>query len=167
MTRGRHALVAAVRDDNKILLGEKKLYPPGIVRFPGGGIDAQESALQGAAREIQEELGVTVHTQELSHLADFTAEISSATAAYTFHTSLFTFDLKARAVQASDDLDGVVFYDVHELRELAKRYTQLSTDLIDLQNGQGPFRWSDYGKLYGKIHGIAADLLEKRLFPAQ
>ena len=60
-----------------------------------------------------------------------------------------------------------MFYDVHELRELAKRYTQLSTDLIDLQNGQGPFRWSDYGKLYGKIHGIAADLLEKRLFPAQ
>jgi len=166
MTRGRHALFTAIRDDKKVLLGAKQIYPKGIVRFPGGGIEEHETPFQGAVREIQEELGIQVNNEELHELARFSAEVSDNKDTYHFSTHLFTFLLENHQIKADDDLDGVVFYSLDELDDLAKRYEKLSDELIFVETKakvQGPFRWSDYGKLYGKIHEIAAKLLKSSL----
>lgn len=75
MTQGKGAiplvLVAAaalVRNDGRLLLAQRPMGKPmaGLWEFPGGKVEAGES-LQGAlARELKEELGLTVAEADMS-----------------------------------------------------------------------------------------------------
>lgn len=162
MTRGEHVLIVLKDMEGNYVLGAKDIYPEGIYRFVGGGLDGN-GPIEGAARELEEELGITVESMVLTELAIIEATIESVEKEYHFKTHLFYYYLSDQAVNPADDLDGVKRLTIPEMEALIQRYTQLSTELVSVDDRKPVrFRWSDYGKLYGPIHQIGLDLTKKR-----
>ena len=56
-----------IKKDNKILLSKRKNtgYGDGLYALPGGGVDGDETILQAAIREAQEELAITLRKKDL------------------------------------------------------------------------------------------------------
>lgn len=51
-----------VNDDNKVLLLERIAddFMGGLIELPSGGVDSEETILQGLEREVKEETGLTI-----------------------------------------------------------------------------------------------------------
>ena len=56
---------AAIWRDGKVLLVERAKPPKGIWAFPGGHVELGETLEEAAARELQEETGMTARLQSL------------------------------------------------------------------------------------------------------
>ncbi len=162
MKRGRHVLIVVRDTENKFILGSKKIYPPYIYRFVGGGINPGEEVGIAAKRELEEELKIRIDEKYLKPIAKFTVQVSNTNEQYKFETFLFalTTALRPDTLTASDDLDGLAHLTKEEVFELARRYKKLSNDLVDLWGDKERlFSWSDYGKFYSEVHRIAMELV--------
>lgn len=159
MRRGRHVLIV-VKNNNKFVLGSKKIYPQGIYRFIGGGINQEEGTESGAVREVKEELQIDIKEEDLKPLAKFTSEISNKTEMVLFETYLYYLEVGDKKLTASDDLNSLVELTKEEVLDLVTRYQKLSDQLINLgEDKNEAFRWSDYGKYYSQIHKVAMELV--------
>jgi 8-oxo-dGTP pyrophosphatase MutT (NUDIX family) len=161
MKRGRHVLIVVKDTEGKFILGSKKIYPPDIYRFVGGGINQGEDIKLGAKRELEEELKIKIHEKDLELLAKFVVQVANDYEQHRFETFLFilTVPLSSKTLTPSDDLDGIVYLTKKEVVDLAKRYKKLSHDLVDLGGDKaGLFSWSDYGEFYSEVHRIAMEL---------
>ena len=60
--RPKHAVVAVIRSGDSYLTIKRAagVIAPGKVCFPGGGVEVDETEIDGLAREIREELGVEI-----------------------------------------------------------------------------------------------------------
>jgi 8-oxo-dGTP diphosphatase len=60
--RGRHAVVAVIVEDNKYLVIRRSelVRAPGLLCFPGGGIEPDEDMVSAICRELREELSLDV-----------------------------------------------------------------------------------------------------------
>lgn len=164
MTRKRHAMLVLVNQKGQYLLGAKHAYPEGISRFVGGGIDENEDSAVGAARELQEELGVVVAPGNLIPLAHLTNTVSLPNKPdITFETFLYGYVLHDEKLSPSDDLDGLTYLNSEEMELLIKRFESLSTDVVTPKTSDGPFRWSDYGNFSAKVHRIGVDEMREAL----
>lgn len=166
LRRGRHALILLQNENGEYILGAKNIYPRGIYRLVGGGIEGVEDPTEGALRELQEEFGLRYSKDQLRHLATITADIaeSSTGKTYTFTTYLYFANCVQNELRPSDDLDGMETFTREEVNALVDRYYDLSDELIHLKGKYGDsdewaFRWSDYGKYYGRVHEIAMELV--------
>ncbi len=71
MTQERFKLIPFVavmlKKDNKVILTKriKSGWGEGEYALPGGGVDGRETIRQASAREVKEELGVTVREEDL------------------------------------------------------------------------------------------------------
>lgn len=162
MKRGRHALIVVKTKEDKYVLGAKEYYPEGIYRFVGGGLDKGEDPLTGAVREVEEELKIQIDATELQPLASFVVNIQNATEDVTFITYLYGLTLGKQTIQASDDLDGLVYFTKEEVLELVDRFKHLSPESKSVANTSAKetqqFRWSDYGEFYAEVHKKAMEL---------
>ncbi|MBI5151498.1 MAG: NUDIX domain-containing protein [Candidatus Pacebacteria bacterium] len=163
LQRGRHALVVLRDANGKFILGAKNIYPDKIVRFIGGGLDEAEPADVGATREVEEEVGVRVNPAYLKPLAVIEADITSLERTTRFTTFLFLYEIGAEELHPADDLDGIVRFSREEMEQLIDRYAHLPKEIVDIGDGGNPFRWSDYGAYYGKVHQIALECLEENV----
>lgn len=68
--RPKLGVSACIWRDGKVLLVERAKPPRGMWAFPGGHVELGESLEQGAARELQEETGLTARFQGLVGLYD-------------------------------------------------------------------------------------------------
>lgn len=154
--------MVVVRDKNgDYLLGSKKVYPEGVVRFIGGGLDKNEKPIDGAVRELKEELGIELDEQTLKPLANITATIQGMPGTYRFETYLYQTNIGDRKVEVGSDLDDIRRLSVEEMNELIARYRKLPDELVTLEDRYtDQFRWSDYGKLFGPIHRIGLTLTQ-------
>jgi len=160
--RDRTALVLCKDGKGNYLLDDgKNFYPKGIVRLLGGGIDADESALEGAIREVNEEMGVLVSQDEMAELAEI--DVAGVFEGKTYKHKVFVYFLNSKKDDylAGDDVSDIVAYSEKEYRELIKRYLELRDDNIYNQKGI-TFSWGDYGKVYGFIHQVALKELKAR-----
>lgn len=99
----------------ELLLTRRAIEPhKGKLDLPGGFIDPMETAEQAARREIQEELGIEIHS--LKYFCSFPNE-------YIFSGySVFTLDLAFLAqteslanMKAMDDISSFEFYKPHDV----------------------------------------------------
>ena len=63
--RGRHAVVAVIREESRFLVIRRSelVRAPGLLCFPGGGIEAGESIATAMHRELMEELSLNVEIE--------------------------------------------------------------------------------------------------------
>ena len=183
--RGQHALIALVQN-NQLILGSKDLYPEGIHRLVGGGIDPDEDPRNGAQRELEEELGITLEPEDFEPIAQVSAHITEKSQnkhgqfsdinSYQFTTYIF-FAQSDQPLHPDDDLDGIVLFNQVQLKQLIDNFNQLPDDLITIVQGHQTvpatnrtpvdqaFRWSDYGQVYAQIHQLVLDyLVEKEIW---
>ncbi len=66
--QGRHAVVGVIFEDGKFLVIRRSQWvrAPGLICFPGGGIEADETLEEAVSRELLEELQLPVEV--LGHL---------------------------------------------------------------------------------------------------
>lgn len=148
--RGEHVPVLIRNQDNMFILGTKEMYPEGIARLVGGGLD-EDTPLKGAIREVQEELQIALTPDQLTPLARVAYHIShSEDIVFTAHLFFASID---QPVHPSDDLDGIIELSELELEKLIEKYAQLTSQTLpDLG-----FSWKDYGIIFGDLHQIALD----------
>ncbi|HAU98844.1 MAG: hypothetical protein UX04_C0007G0029 [Microgenomates group bacterium GW2011_GWF2_45_18] len=161
-TRKRHALLVLQTAQGKFLLGSKTIYPEGIYRFAGGGVDEGEDPIEAGVRELQEETGIVRSKKDVKPLAlvilDVTDSSGDKKSNYHFETNLMLIDVGDEKGKASDDVQDLVELTREEVEELVERYFHLPDEVADLENGRDSFRWSDYGRFYGWVHRIAMEL---------
>jgi 8-oxo-dGTP pyrophosphatase MutT (NUDIX family) len=159
MLRKRHVLILLRDRNNQYILGRKNIYPPGITRMVGGGVEEHEPFFAAAARELYEELKYSVPRRELIELAKVNALISDADRnKYQFNTVIYFVQLDKKPISPGDDLDGIIRLSDPDFLSLIQKYKQLPKE-IDPKFG---FAWYDYGQLYSQIHQIAWESLRKR-----
>jgi 8-oxo-dGTP pyrophosphatase MutT (NUDIX family) len=157
-TRGEHAMIVVRDNEGRFILGQKKIYPKGIVRFVGGGIEKDEDPLTGAHRELLEETGIYANEKELKELVKITSNISEdGKKNYIFTVYLYLIEIDLRGIRPSSDLDNVVRLTEAELEDLVIKYSTLSKKLDPKVN----FSWYDYGQLFGSIHRIGLEAVRK------
>ncbi len=107
--------VLLFNDKGELLLTRRAIEPhKGKLDLPGGFIDPMETAEQAAQREIQEELGIEIHS--LKYFCSYPNE-------YIFSGfSVFTLDLAFLAkteslanMKAMDDISSFEFYKPHDV----------------------------------------------------
>ena len=159
MRKGKQVMIVLKNNEGNYILGTKHIYPKGIYRFVGGGVNKDEEFLSATIRELKEELGIEVTKQELTPLAKFIVEVIDNQKKVHFETMLYHLSVCNRKLTPSDDLDGLIELTKDEVVELTERYKNLSTDLINIGgNKKGSFRWSDYGIFMSEIHRIGKKL---------
>ncbi len=159
MKRGKHVLIVIKDENGKYVLGSKKIYPDGIYRFIGGGMDENTKPIHAAIRELQEETGIQKQKHELQPITTITATIVCHKEKTIFTTYLFFTKIEGEEIQPASDLDGIIRLDEKEMQKLIDRYQNLSTKPTRItKNYIGQlFRWSDYGKLYAEIHKLGLE----------
>jgi 8-oxo-dGTP pyrophosphatase MutT (NUDIX family) len=160
MKKGKQVMIVLRNKKGNFILGAKNIYPKGIYRFVGGGVD-DDTFEQAAIRELREELEIDVSANQLTPLAKCIVNVTDGSEKVYFETVLYLINLDRQKLQPSDDLDGIVELTKEEILQLAEQYKHLPTELIDL-GGKNPgiFRWSDYGIFMSEVHKIAMELVE-------
>lgn len=153
MKRHQHVLILVQNELGEFVLASKKVYPPGIYRLIGGGIESGEEPDKAAHRELHEELHISPDPKDIIALAQVEAHITQSDEPHPiiFTTYLYFTKVQTQTLKPDSDIDEIKTFSVTQFEELIKKYRLLSAD-IDPHTG---FAWKDYGRLYTKIHEIA------------
>lgn len=154
-------LIAAQDNDGNILIGAKPyFFPPTISRLLGGGVDEGESFEQAALRELEEELGIKIESDELTPLVLFeTTATDEDGKEYYNETAIFQANIGDQSYRAGDDVKQIIKMTPDEVFELGERYEQLP-DVLWYNGEEGLYAWADYAKLYGPVHKITAEMIK-------
>lgn len=165
LLRDRQALILLVNNKGNFILGRKNHYPTNISRLIGGGIEKLEDPQAGAAREIQEEVGITISPSDLQPMAHIRASIflenpdsplaafeeTSSNQPIAFETFLYALNVGDTELLPDSDLDTLTELNEAEFRDLISRYTQLEQTI----EPPATFSWHDYGQFFVLVHEIA------------
>jgi 8-oxo-dGTP pyrophosphatase MutT (NUDIX family) len=162
MRRGRHVLAVIQDKSGNYYLGAKDIYPKGITRLIGGGINSSEDPKDGMLRELEEETGIVCTKKDLDQIAEITVSSTDRNdRSFDFTTYLYAAVVDPKRLTPRGDLDDIKKLTPAEFKALMKKYADLPNKLVHLSKIPGTeFRWSDYGKFYGQVHQIAYDLTQ-------
>lgn len=156
--RKQCTLIAVENEAGKILIGAKPyFFPPTIARMLGGGVDEGEAVERAVARELSEELGVTLQEQDFKHLITFNT-YATDDEGNKFHNQTFVYHAQIgnQKYQAGDDVKFILELTLDELQKLGEQYEDLPETLW-YKGPEGEFCWADYGKMYAPIHKMTAE----------
>lgn len=157
--RGSHVLILLRDFQGHFILGCKAIYPDGICRLLGGGVEEGEEPDLAARRELEEETGLKVGEQELIKLGSVTAHLTDENQEQVTFVSHIYFHACGQAkLAATDDVDELCYLTPGEMHKLIERYRTLPNTIDPKVN----FAWFDYGHLYSFIHQFALDEITKR-----
>lgn len=107
--------VLLFNEKGELLLTRRAIEPHlGMLDLPGGFIDPMESAEQAARREIQEELGIPVHS--LEYFGSFPNEyIFSGYSVYTIDLVFFAQTENLHEMTAMDDVASFEFQELKDI----------------------------------------------------
>ena len=158
MRRKHHALIALRDADGSFILSRKEVYPVGIYRLIGGGVEEDDETSQhAAARELSEETTLTADAADLTPVCRVKAHIFEEKSAETFDFTLDLFEyylpddqtLKLR----DDELEKVRSFTKADVESLITEYESLPDTVVPDYG----FAWGDYGKLFGPVHRFMLD----------
>lgn len=160
--RNKCVLVAATNKNGKVLVGAKPyFFPQDITRLLGGGVDEGETFEQAAVRELSEELGIQTSEEDLIPLVTFVTNATDESGgSFRNETAIYGVDIGDQPYQAGDDVKHIEELTLQELHELGEKYDNLPQSLW-YKGEEGPFCWADYAKLYGPVHKLTAEHLQK------
>jgi hypothetical protein len=69
---------------------------------------------------------------------------------------------KGQIIRPGDDTETIEVIRLDELPELVERYRTIDPDLRSTEWDHYPYRWLDYGKIYGCVHEIAYEEIIRR-----
>ncbi len=155
--RKNHALILIEMTNGKYLLGKKEgYYPDHISRMIGGGIDEGEDPELAAAREVEEELGISVSQDRIIKLAKVVTDAETSEGFMSMTTHIFLL-----RTLLSEEMDVLPGDDITGVEPLTKnQFVNLIRDMYALQgvfhgtyDGK-PFQllWEDWGAIYAPIH---------------
>lgn len=161
--RKKCVLIAAEDSQGKILIGAKPyFYPPTIARLLGGGVDEDEDLAVAAARELEEELNVTVDPASLTPLALFATSATDEDGKEFYNeTAIYHVSIGDSTYEAGDDVKQIEKLSIDELYKLGERYEALP-EVLWYKGEEGTYSWADYAKLYGPLHKITAEKLKTK-----
>lgn len=111
------AAVAALlfNEKGELLLTRRAIEPHlGKLDLPGGFIDPMETAEDAAIREIQEELGIEIHS--LQYFCSYPNEyVFSGYSVYTLDLFFLAKTESIHQMTAMDDISSFEFYNLHEV----------------------------------------------------
>ena len=115
------------------VLAIKNSYKPQW-SFPGGGIKSNESAIQAAARELREEVGINVESSSLSIVKEFICESEFK----KDHATAFEITLEAEPDVQVDGLEVVeaAFIDFEELLDRRLEFTETVNRYLDWKSAE-------------------------------
>ena len=101
--------------EGELLLTRRAIEPhKGKLDLPGGFIDPMETAEQAAQREIQEELGIEIHS--LKYFCSFPNEyIFSGYSVFTLDLAFLAKTEHLGSMKAMDDISSFEFYKPHDV----------------------------------------------------
>jgi len=107
--------VLLFNEKGELLFTRRAIEPHlGMLDLPGGFIDPMETAEQAAVREIQEELGIHIHS--LQYFCSFPNEyIFSGFSVYTLDLAFLAKTENLHRMTAMDDISSFEFYKLQEL----------------------------------------------------
>lgn len=107
--------VLLFNEKGELLFTRRAIEPHfGKLDLPGGFIDPMESAEQAAIREIQEELGISVHS--LRYFGSFPNEyIFSGYSVFTLDMAFLAKTESLHGMTAMDDISSFEFYNPHQV----------------------------------------------------
>jgi mutator protein MutT len=96
--------------EGKLLLTRRAIEPhKGMLDLPGGFVDPMETAEQAAIREIQEELGIEIHS--LRYFCSFPNEyVFSGFTVFTLDFAFLAQTDQLQNMKAMDDISSFEFY---------------------------------------------------------
>ena len=107
--------VLLFNEKGELLLTRRAIEPHlGKLDLPGGFIDPLESAEQAAVREIQEELGIPIHS--LKYFGSFPNEYVFS--GYCVFTLDIAFLAKTESFHKMKAMDDVASFEFHKLQEI-------------------------------------------------
>lgn len=118
------------RPNGKVIVTRARDYAPGIFRLPSGGIDPGETATAALAREVHEELGLSVSIVAFYGLVLFRFRFEGEERlfpSYIFHVRETDGRLMADATDR--EVAGYIEVDRAGLRDLAQRLSVLGGDI--------------------------------------
>jgi mutator protein MutT len=107
--------VLLFNDKGELLLTRRAIEPhKGKLDLPGGFIDPMETAEQAARREIQEELGIEIHS--LKYFCSYPNEyIFSGYSVFTLDMAFLAQTEQLNEMKAMDDISSFEFYKPHDV----------------------------------------------------
>lgn len=101
--------------EGELLLTRRAIEPhKGKLDLPGGFIDPMETAEQAAQREIQEELGIEIHS--LKYFCSYPNEyIFSGYSVFTLDMAFLAQTEQLNEMKAMDDISSFEFYKPHDV----------------------------------------------------
>lgn len=154
--RDRTTLILSRDGNGKLLLGASDQYPSGIVRMIGGGVDKEEDVLMAAIREVKEETGADITSEELVELVAINLEGTFSEANYKHTISVYFLNSTKDNLLAGDDVSEIVAMTEDEYRGLVANMRSLKADHMS-STEESAYSWGDFGKVYGFVHEVALD----------
>ena len=94
----RATLLFVIKDGNVLLIHKKRGLGAGKINAPGGRIEPGETAMEGAIREVEEELCVT--PQDVSHCGEMSFQFADG---FSLHCSVFRAEDFVGTPQETDE----------------------------------------------------------------
>lgn len=110
---------AAIWRDGKVLLVERAKPPKGIWAFPGGHVELGETLEEAAARELQEETGMTARFQSLLGLYDVIRRDETGLVSVHYVIACYLGQAGPEEALAASDAADVRWVDPNQLGGLA------------------------------------------------
>lgn len=145
------AFVLVRNSQNQWVLGRKRVYPEGMAKCLGGGIE-EGNPLVAAKRELFEEAGVEIEEDRLVplvHAEIFNLDGSSAFSTFVFYASIHT------SLKAASDVDELLVLSDAEMHQFLDKFDYLTE--ASIPDDESGATWQDWGKVWGPIHRAAVN----------
>jgi 8-oxo-dGTP diphosphatase len=135
-----------VNEENKVLLSDEFLMDMKMIKFPGGGMEAEEGTLECLQREAMEEFG-----QGLTNISHF-----------------YTTDYYQQALFYEDHQLISIYYLAYFREDIRFPVSDKPFDFPEMVNGQQSFRWAPLAELNDEdltfpIDRLVLGLLKKEI----
>ncbi len=120
----------------------------------GGGVDENETYMDAAIREIQEESSLVIDVSMLRPLFEVETKGIYEDKTYTNTTVVFELTIKdIDNLHPGDDVTSFAVFDTQKLKQMIHRYYNFSDNEWYVEKDY-KHAWKDYGKMYGYIHEL-------------